>query len=216
MPSSLALKADVAELARLAQLDLTVLLAGVDDSDAALTILLEALPQLIVVYGSAAGAVAADWYDDTRAEEQIDGRFTAVVAPLPDEGRAQSLAGWAVATASSAASLLTLASGGLQRTITDQSRYTVAGSSVADPQAAGWQRQGAGENCAFCNMLIARGTVYSDATAQFASHDHCNCIAVPAWEGRPVPVKPYRPSQRNISELERQRLREYLREHPEL
>lgn len=216
MPSPLALQADVAELVRLAQIDLAVLLNGVDDPDTALQILLEALPELIAVYGSAAGAVAADWYDDTRNEDQIDGRFTAVVAPLPDEGRSQSLAGWAVATATAASSILTLAAGGLQRTIADQSRYTIAGSSVADPGAVGWQRRGVGANCAFCNMLIGRGTVYREASAQFASHDHCNCVAVPAWGGRPLPVKAYTPSQRDIPESERQRLREYLRAHPEL
>lgn len=214
MPSHLVLQADVAELARLASLDLAALLAGVDDPDQAATLMLEAMPDLIAVYGAAAGTVAADWYDETRDEAQITGRFTAVVAPLPDDGRGHALAGWAAATATTAASLLTLATGGLQRAITDQSRYTVAGSSVADPKAAGWQRQGIGANCNFCNMLIGRGTVYREATAQFASHDHCNCTAVPAWDGRPLPVKAYTPSQRNIPESERERLRQWLRDHP--
>jgi hypothetical protein len=30
-------------------------------------------------------------------------------------------------------------------------------------------------------MLIGRGAVYSEATADFQSHDHCNCQAEPAW-----------------------------------
>jgi hypothetical protein len=45
-------------------------------------------------------------------------------------------------------------------------------------------------------MLIGRGAVYSEAGADFASHDHCNCSAVPAFGGQPRPVKPYTVSPR--------------------
>jgi hypothetical protein len=68
-------------------------------------------------------------------------------------------------------------------------------SAVADPGASGWQRTGSGTSCTFCRMLIGRGGVYSEATADFASHDHCNCSATPAWVDQPRPVKPYTPSQ---------------------
>ena len=53
-------------------------------------------------------------------------------------------------------------------------------SSTTDPKARGWQRVGVGE-CDFCSMLIGRGAVYSEATADFLSHDHCHCYAEPAF-----------------------------------
>jgi hypothetical protein len=70
--------------------------------------------------------------------------------------------------------------GGLQRIIANADRQTIQASSIADPGARGWAREGSG-NCDFCAMLIGRGAVYTEATADFDSHDHCGCIAVPAF-----------------------------------
>jgi hypothetical protein len=30
-------------------------------------------------------------------------------------------------------------------------------------------------------MLLGRGAVYTEASADFEAHDHCNCGAAPAW-----------------------------------
>lgn len=43
---------------------------------------------------------------------------------------------------------------------------------------AGWARQLTGaESCAFCAMLVSRGAVYSRKTANFQTHNHCDCTA---------------------------------------
>lgn len=216
MPTPQALQADLAELVRLARVDLAALFAEIDDVAATRALLADVLPDLADVYGSAAASIAADWYDDVRDEEEISGRFRALAAALPDRGRTDALAAWAASTATDIISAQTLAQGGLQRIIANAGRDTVTGSSIADPRARGWQRAGSGHNCAFCNMLIGRGAVYSERSVSFAAHDHCNCVAVPAWEDRPAPVKPYTPSQRDIPASERERLRAYLAAHPEL
>ena len=65
-----------------------------------------------------------------------------------------------------------------------------ARSTLADPKADGWQRTGVGE-CKFCEMLIGRGAVYTEATGDFGAHDDCHCSAVPAFKGRPRQVEPY-------------------------
>jgi hypothetical protein len=98
----------------------------------------------------------------------------------------------------------------MQRRIANVSRYTVAESSVADPGATGWQRVGAG-SCAFCRMLIGRGAVYTEAGADFASHDHCNCSAVPAFGGQPRPVKAFTPSSRGTSSADHDRARAWMK-----
>jgi hypothetical protein len=91
----------------------------------------------------------------------------------------------------------------MQRRIANFSRQTVMGSSVADPKARGWQRVGAGEcKTGFCDMLIGRGAVYSEASADFAAHDHCKCSAAPAFDGEPRPVKPYTVSPRRTIDPE--------------
>ena len=156
-------------------------------------------PAFGVFNGSAAATLAADAYDEMRDEAEIAGRYRATPTTLPDVGRTNSLANWAVQPffdpTPDRSKSIERASGGLQRTIANGSRYTIAHSSVDDPRAHGWQRIGRG-GCGFCAMLIGRGAVYSAKSADFASHDHCNCSAVPAFDGQARPVQPYTPSPR--------------------
>lgn len=191
--------------------DLHTLWRQVTDAATAQVALHDILPGLIGTYGAAAATLAANWYDDARAKAEIGGRFLADPADIADTG-AHALVGWALTEAQDYETFQTLITGGVQRRVTNFSRLTVTGASVADPKAHGWQRVGSGE-CSFCALLISRGTVYSRATADFASHDHCRCSAVPAWSGHPVPVKPYTPSSRTITDADRARVREYLRTH---
>lgn len=217
MPDATAtdLRRGVERLTRLANRDLDIIWQRVRTGVQARNALADVLPPLIDKYGAAAATLAAQWYDDLREQAEVKGRFSAIPADIRDSGT-DELARWAVAPLFQAEpdwmTARTKVHGGLQRRITNFSRQTVAGSSIADPNARGWQRIGAGA-CAFCAMLISRGAVYSEASADFASHDHCHCAAVPAWEGHSQPVKPYTPSSRNITDADRARVREYLRTH---
>lgn len=205
------LRSQLAQLTGLANRDLSALWRQVNDAAQARTALMDVLPALVATYGQAAAALAAEWYDQARLKAATSGAFTAIPVEPSDRG-AQALAGWATATATDMGSLHALIEGGLQRRIADSARETIMGSTVADPKARGWQRQAEG-GCAFCQMLAGRGSVYSEAGADFASHDHCRCIAVPAFDGEPRTVKPYSPSARSGSDADRARVREYLRTH---
>lgn len=198
------------ELTRLAANDLAALWRQVSNFAEARVALADALPALVDTYGQAAAAVAADWYDEARAAAEVSGSFRALPASISDPG-ADVLAGWAASKGTDLAAIQELALGGMQRRILNFSRQTVMGSSLADPSADGWQRIGTGE-CDFCAMLVGRGAVYSEASADFASHDHCHCAAVPAFKGRPRAVKPYTPSQRH-SDADQARAREWITEH---
>ncbi len=169
------LRSQIRGLTNLAQVDLDVLTRR----SLSETALRAALPPLVETYGTAAATVAADWYDEFRRAQRAAGRFRATPAQIADSGE-QALVGWAFSEATDENALKVLLAGGLQRRIVNYSRLTVMGSSVQDPAARGWQRVGAGE-CEFCQMLIGRGAVYSAATADFESHDHCHCAAVPAF-----------------------------------
>lgn len=178
--------------------------------------LMDLLPQLYDIYGSAAATLSADWYDEVRETDGVRGRFTAIPAELKADPGTSALVGWGTAPVFQPepdfAAAQSLVEGGLQRRIADVSRETITASSIADPASDGWMRVGSGE-CPFCDMLIGRGAVYSEAGADFASHDHCQCTATPAWGGQPRPVKPYTPSPRQSTEADRARVREYLRTH---
>lgn len=179
MPTPTQLRRGVASLATLASRDLAVLWRKVETPAQVEAALRDILPPLIETYGAAAATLAADWYDDLRLEDDVARRFFAIPAEIPEIG-AQALVGWALTTATDMDGLQTLIQGGTQRRIANFARLTVANSAIEDPSARGWQRVGAG-NCEFCRMLIGRGAVYTEATADFAAHDHCNCAAAPAW-----------------------------------
>lgn len=102
--------------------------------------------------------------------------------------------------------------GGLQQKIADAARDVVTDSSIEDPDARGWQRETSG-GCEFCEMLAGRGAVFSEASADFAAHNNCECYAVPAFAGAAKPVKAYTPSLRRSSDVDRERVRSWIRDH---
>lgn len=210
MPAASQLRSNQASLARLAASDLMALWRQVSNAAEARIALFDVLPKLIQTYGSAAASLAADWYDEARAEFDVKGGFRAIPADLGDQN-AESLIAWATDKGADLDAVLTLVNGGVQKRIAAFSRLTVMGSSIADPQAGGWQREGSGE-CDFCEVLISRGVVYSEGTADFGAHDHCHCVAVPAFSGRPKPVRAYKPSVRQ-SKTDQRRARQWISDH---
>ena len=160
--------------------------------------LMDILPALVDRYGSAAVALAADWYVDARLAAEVRGLFDPVLAPVPTARRYASLLEKVAPMPWDSAEALILA--GIGRTVADMHRLTIVNSAIADPAASGWMRVGVGATCDFCRVLIGRGAVYSDATVTFKSHDNCKCVAAPAWApGRRVPTVAYQASKRNVS-----------------
>ena len=177
--SALALRRTVAAIDGRARRDLAALWRRMESAAQAGEMLHDILPALVDTYGLAAATAAAQWYDSVRAKSSAGGSFTADPIEIPDTGT-HALIGWAVTTATDDAAFKALIEGGMQRRIANHSRLTVARSSIADPGARGWRRTGAGD-CDFCSMLLGRGAVYTEATADFPAHDHCRCGAEPAF-----------------------------------
>lgn len=184
MPTTLEFRTGIADLVTIATSDLDALWRSVNDAVSARDALADVLPSLVAVYGSAAAALAADWYDDLRDEASVRGRFTAIPADLGETG-GEVLARWGVAPLLAAepdwSAARALVRGGLQRRIANAARTTVTESAVRDPRARGWRRVGDGHSCDFCAMLLTRGAVYTSATVEFRSHDNCGCGAAPEW-----------------------------------
>lgn len=200
------LRSRVAQLVRAAGGDFDLIWSKVAGSPELLDALADLLPSLIGTYGPAIGFVAADWYDDARAEREVRGRFQAVPADIRGSG-VGPLLGWAAETSTTEDALKALILGGLQRRLANFSRQTVMQSTVADPQARGWMRAARVTGCDFCRMLAGRGAVYTEASVKFGAHDDCGCQAVPAWGGKAdvFDVQEYRRSVRRASLTEEQR-----------
>lgn len=171
------------------------------------------MPGLAAKYQLAAAAVAADLYEEDRAAHGVAGSFTAEPVDLADGGHA--LAGWSLSTANTPTGLSGLLQGGLAKRIMQSGNQTIMRSSINDPGSDGWERQARGSGCFFCRMLASRGAVYSEETADFSAHDHCHCVAVAAWSGHGLPVKPYTPSARGSSKADRQRAVQWMKDHPD-
>lgn len=209
-PSDVAeLRAANESLSRRVEADLRGFWASLDLSqpERARDALLEFVPALTTVYGEGMAAVAADWYDEMRAAEAVPGRFRAeMAAAFPAEyveARVRYGAGHLFTDAPN--EMLSFLSGAVQEYVLQPGRDTVARSTLADPRASGWHRETRGEACGFCRMLAGRGGVYKEATASFASHGHCNCVAAPSWDADApeVPAVAYVASQR-MDSLRRQ------------
>lgn len=184
-PEARAHRRDLQELARQSSVDLGLIFRQFDTADQIRDGLLDTLPRMMSIYGSAAATLGADWYDDLRVTKGAGGRFQAIPAELPDTGRTDALARWSVGPLFTAepdkVTALAKLTGGFQRIIFNADRDTVIGSSIQDSAARGWQREGAGE-CDLCKLLLGRGAVYTEATADFETHDNCKCVGVPAFE----------------------------------
>lgn len=174
---------ELVTLTGLAANDLSVMWRRLNGAESTRDALMDVLPRLIAVYGSAAATLGADYYDEARALTEARRRFRAIPAELPDEGRSEALARWGVGPLFQAkpdpVSALTLVTGGLQRIIANADRDTVRISSVHDPAARGWQRVGDG-GCEWCRQYLD-GEVHYTEGYDFDAHDHCHCTAEPAF-----------------------------------
>lgn len=189
-------------------------------------VLFDVLPALVEKWGTAASSVAADWYEELRATQDIAGRYTAFVKPLPDLG-AEALAGWGAEPLKAPAELQPVeldklsplesardrVEGGLQKRIVNAANHTITDNTDQDPQAKGYMRRTRPGACKFCIMVASRGAVYTKASVTFACHEHCYCEAVPAWGGKALPVGPYKPSDRPNNEQERARVRAWIKKN---
>jgi hypothetical protein len=213
-PTSADLQRSLKALTTLSERDINSIVHKGDDPAKVADRLHEVMPRLLDRYGSAAAAVAADWYDNYRATVATKTRFEASPAvPKVDEASAVVGAGSPHLFGENADRTVAsrLISGALTTRILDAARETITESSIADPAAQGWQRVADAGACGFCLMLESRGEVYTEDSADFASHDHCGCSAEPAFEGEPIPVQPYTPSEARISDTDRARAKSWIK-----
>lgn len=194
LAATIELRRDLSVLTDSAERQISRLFRKPTSADAMKEVLLNELPAVVEMHGSAAATLTADWYDDLRVSERVPGRFRAI--PAEPAGGVGELVGWAMDSAYKAvpdwAAVLYKIVTGAQNRIVKPSRDTVRISTEADRQATGWQRVASADACMFCLMLAGRGAVYGKDTVSFAAHDNCRCSASPAWGGKRIPVSEYR------------------------
>lgn len=179
-------------------------------------LLLDAVPSVVDYYSDAAAALGADSYMEARELAAVRSRFTAAVLVQDMTVKLRRGVAWAALPLfkedkeRAAARLSTV----IQPAVARPFRDTVIGNRRRDPASIGWRRIARPGACRFCRMLADRGAVYKRDTARFASHNHCHCTCEPVFETdkdvTEASVMQYTASQKNISEKQKARLRDYL------
>lgn len=182
--------------------------------------LLNDVPAVIGYYADGSAALAADFYDDTRALAGVRAPFVTELVVADRVVKIRRAIAWAAEplflgdTDSTLARLAEV----VQPEVARPFRDTITGNRRRDSQAVGWRRVTAG-GCKFCRMLADRGAVYKEATVRFAAHPSCHCTAEPVFVGQDAgpeaSVMQYKASQRGRSAKQRADLRDYLNTHYE-
>ncbi|WP_418063151.1 hypothetical protein [Pimelobacter simplex] len=108
----------------------------------------------------------------------------------------------------------------MQKEIASGFRDTITANTERDDAAVGWRRHTRPSDsytngCRWCRFLADKGAIYSKATARFAAHKKCHCVASPVFEGQDGPeasVMQYVASKRQRTKAENKRLRNVLDE----
>jgi len=184
-------RAAIDSIATLAQRDLVELWRSLDlsgDPTAITAALLDDVPAITDTYGAISADVAADFYDDVRAEARIRSRFTATPASVAPAEQVSAFVRWAVTPMWSSAPdpITTLGnlSGGVTRLSLNPGRDTVTEAAQKDPARPRIARATEAKACSFCLALASRGAVYS---YHFKAHDDCKCDPVPVHESQDPP-----------------------------
>lgn len=228
-----AVRSDLLVITAAAQQELREVAASAAEDPAALrSALFAATPLLISDYAEASAALALDWFEEIRFESGVSAPFRPrPVVPVADDDVAaivartteplhEILQGIEREYQEALAASLSALEAEVQKEVAAGFRETVTENAKADPAAAGWKRHAQPDACKFCRMLAAKGAVYTEATARFAAHTDCSCIAGPEFGGQEIwaeatPMQ-YLASQRQRTDAERKKLREYLnRKYPD-
>ena len=190
-------------IAELARRDLEAFFGTLDLTrpELARDALLEFVPVLTDQYGNLAASVAAEWFDELRAEAGVRGTFRASQSPSMPVDMAQSTVRWSASHlfTDNPTGMLAPLAGEVLKMVLQPSRDTIVDQVAADPYGVGWHRNARPTACDFCIMLAGRGAIYrSERSASFASHGHCYCSASPSWDAnaREVPARCYTASER--------------------
>lgn len=176
--------------------------------------LLDAVPSLLDYFTDGSAGLAADLFDELRAEADTRRRFQAEPIVEDRTVKIRRAVVWAAEGLQQENTLLTANRLAViaQKEVAQPYRDTILRNSHRDPDAVGWSRV-AGDSCGFCRMLAARGAVYKQNTARFAAHENCDCTARPVFRGQPgeeASVLQYVASRKTKSANQQAQLRDYL------
>lgn len=174
-----------------------------DDPAAVAAAIREFMPDLVDTYQPVSAEIAAQFYDDSRAQAGVPGVYDARLTGRPAGEKVQVNLGWALeplfrrdpsGVAAPDRDLSVSRTGSLaQLTIADGARETIDDNVKSDPARPRYARHASANACAFCALMASRGAVYRSDTAAAGRkwHSHCHCVAYAVWPGEKDDTAPY-------------------------
>jgi hypothetical protein len=151
--------------------------------------LIATLPEVVGPYLSAAGDLAATWYEDLRSAA-VGGQFYATSDAAVNAAQISALSRYAVKPlfGQSQSSVLSLLGGGVQKLVAGASRDTIDANVLRDPVRVGYARIPRPGCCAFCGLLASRGAIYRSSGSAGGAlgkkyHNFCRCVTTPVFQG---------------------------------
>lgn len=143
--------------------DLNALIGSVSDQSKAVQVeaLMDTLPELGNMYGSASSEVSAQFFDELMQAQEVKRPISPESFVEMPPSYWQSLVGWGTSNGSLDWPML---AGGLTRRLTEMSADTMVGNAEMQGGLSA-QRVARPGCCAFCAMLASRGADYTTATA---------------------------------------------------
>lgn len=188
----------------------------------ALSAIMDALPAVVSTYYDAAGALAVSWYDELRDAAKPPTSFAPAIVGDPttdwiEREVAKLQQSIEADLESEMQRFVDEATRLAEKEIARGFRATIIGNTHADEDAVGWSRVARPDGCPFCKMLAAKGAVFTEETARFASHLDCGCAARPEFHGGEhgpeADVLQYVASQKKRTEAQKVALKQYLHEN---
>lgn len=180
--------------------------------------LLDSVPGVIDYYSQGSSALAADFYEESRAAAGVTGSYAADAVVLDRTLKIRRAIAWASDPLDSddlEAAILRLQSV-VRSEVNRPYRDTIIANRKRDPAAAGWRRIARSSGCGMCKMLASRGAVYRQSTAWFAAHNDCSCTCEPVFSandtGEPLSAGQFIGSKRNPTPAQKARLKALVAE----
>lgn len=183
---------------------------------------LTALGFIVPSYYDAAGALAVDWYEELREESRptslhvpqiIGDPVTDWIERETEKYRRELDLTIEAEMAALVADVNRLA----EKEVARGFRDTILGNTRQDEDSIGWSRVARSGACRLCVMIAARGAVFRESTANFATHKSCHCAARPEFRngthGPEATPEQYMASAKRRTPAQQKQLRAYLNEN---
>lgn len=183
---------------------------------------LDAVGLVVPAYYDAAGTLAVAWYAERRDESRPSTVYAPnVIGDPTTDWIEREVAKFAETLEADLESetqrILDEVARLAEKEIARGFRDSILGNARMDEDAIGWSRVARPGACKFCVMLADKGSVFTEATADFAAHTDCNCATRPEFRngehGPEASVMQYVASATRRTPEQRAMLRDYLNHH---